>query len=371
MTTLSRKSPTSPSLETITLKGELRVNQAAELHNRLHKLANSKDIKEVILDLAPLDRLDSAGIAVLSLALEEFESKGKTLHVHGVHDDHRQALELMPSQQNQAPPSEPEVTWFESFGEAWRERAVTVLDFLSLTANTVFGVARAFRRGHRPPKNSVSQQAVEIGVNALPIVGLLSLLLGLIMAFQSAFQLQQFGANIFVANLVGISMAREFGPMMTGIILAGRSGSAIAAELGTMKVQEEIDALHTMGIEPTRFLIVPRIIAISFMGPALVLIADLLGIFGGFIIGVTYLDLSVESYINQTLIAVTIGDFGVGLAKSLVFSWLIGLIGCFCGLRIQGGASGVGRATTQAVVMSIFMIIVADSIFAVITTLSK
>ena len=368
---MPRKSSKPQALETITLKGELRVNQAAELSKRLNKLAHQKGVQEVILDLAPLDRLDSAGIAVLSLALEEFEAQGKTLHVHGVHDDHRQALELMPSQQNQAPAAEPEAGWFERFGESWRLRGATVVAFLSLTANTVFGVARAVRKKHRPPKDSVANQAVEIGVNALPIVGLLSLLLGLIMAFQSAFQLQQFGANIFVANLVGISMAREFGPMMTGIILAGRSGSAIAAELGTMKVQEEIDALYTMGIETTRFLVVPRIIAISFMGPALVLIADLLGIFGGFIIGVMYLDLSVESYINQTLIAVKIGDFGIGLVKSLVFSWLIGLIGCFCGLRIQGGASGVGRATTQAVVMSIFMIIVADSIFAVVTTLSR
>lgn len=368
---MAKPPSTSQVLETITLEGELRVNQAAELYTRLNTLAHQEGVQEVILDLAPLDRLDSAGIAVLSLALEAFEAQGKTLHVHGVHDDHRQALELMPSQQNQASPVVDDSGWFERFGEAWHVRAVTVLEFLSLTANTVFGVVRAVSKKHRPPKDSIAQQAVEIGVNALPIVGLLSLLLGLIMAFQSAFQLQQFGANIFVANLVGISMVREFGPMMTGIILAGRSGSAIAAELGTMTVQEEIDALYTMGIETTRFLVVPRLIAISFMGPALVLIADLLGIFGGFIIGVLYLDLSMESYINQTLIAVKISDFVIGLVKSVVFSWLIGLIGCFCGLRIQGGASGVGRATTQAVVMSIFMIIVADSIFAVITTLSR
>jgi phospholipid/cholesterol/gamma-HCH transport system permease protein len=220
-----------------------------------------------------------------------------------------------------------------------------------------------------PPPGATSTQAIRIGVDALPIVSLIAFLLGLIMAFQAAFQLRQFGANIFVANLVGISVVRELGPLMTAIVVAGRSGSAIAAELGTMVVGEEIDALRTMGINEIRFLVVPRVYAITITQPSLTLYANAVGVFGGFLIGVLYLDLSAAAYIQQTISALTLGDLAQGLSKSGVFAWVIVLIGCHCGLRITGGAEGVGRATTTSVVASIFSIIAVDSIFTTLSTL--
>jgi phospholipid/cholesterol/gamma-HCH transport system permease protein len=204
------------------------------------------------------------------------------------------------------------------------------------------------------------------GVDALPIVVLISFLLGLIMAFMSAAQLQQFGANIYVASLVSLAMVRELGPIMTAIIVAGRSGSAFAAEIGTMQVSEEVDALFTMGFDPTRFLVVPKIIASVIVVPFLTLFSDLFAIFGGLLVGVSMLDLTANSFIAQTIKTLTIFDVFWGLFKSAIFALLIAWIGCLRGFQVRGGAASVGQGTTSAVVSSIFLIILSDSIMAVI-----
>ena len=204
------------------------------------------------------------------------------------------------------------------------------------------------------------------GVDALPIVALISFLMGLIMAFMSAVQLEQFGANIYVASLVSLAMVRELGPIMTAIIVAGRSGSAFAAEIGTMKISEEIDALFTMGFNPTRFLVVPKVIASVIMVPILTLFSDLFAIAGGLVVGVFMLDLTANAYIEQTIKTLKLFDVFCGFVKSGVFGLLIAWIGCFRGFRVRGGAASVGEATTSAVVSSIFLIILSDSLFAVI-----
>lgn len=204
------------------------------------------------------------------------------------------------------------------------------------------------------------------GVDALPIVGLISFLLGLIMAFMSSVQLQQFGANIYVASLVSLSMVRELGPIMTAIIVAGRSGSAFAAEIGTMKISDEVDALFTMGFDTTRFLVVPKIIASVIVVPFLTLFSDIFAILGGLVVGVSMLDLTFNSYIAQTIRTLTLFDVFWGFFKSGIFAFLIAWIGCLRGFQVRGGAASVGQATTSAVVSSIFLIIVSDSILAVI-----
>jgi len=204
------------------------------------------------------------------------------------------------------------------------------------------------------------------GVDALPIVGLISFLLGLIMAFMSSVQLRQFGANIYVASLVSLAMVRELGPIMTAIIVAGRSGSAFAAEIGTMKISEEIDALYTMGFDPTRFLVVPKIVATVVVVPFLTLFSDLCAILGGLVVGVSMLDLTANAYIGQTINTLTLFDFFWGLMKSGVFALLITIVGCLRGFQVSGGAASVGQATTSAVVTGIFLIILSDSVLAVI-----
>jgi phospholipid/cholesterol/gamma-HCH transport system permease protein len=204
------------------------------------------------------------------------------------------------------------------------------------------------------------------GVNAVPIVGLISFLLGLVIAFMSSLQLQQFGANIYVASLVSVAMVSELGPIMTAIVVAGRSGSAFAAEIGTMKISEEIDALVTMGFDPTLFLAVPRIIAACIVVPILTLFSDLFGIFGGLVVGIFMLNLTMGSYIGQTIKTLTLFEVMWGLMKSFVFAALIAWIGCLRGFQTRGGASAVGDAATSAVVSSIFLIILFDSFFAVL-----
>jgi phospholipid/cholesterol/gamma-HCH transport system permease protein len=204
------------------------------------------------------------------------------------------------------------------------------------------------------------------GVDALPIVGLISFLMGLIMAFMSSAQLQQFGANIYVASLVGLAMVRELGPLMTGIIVAGRSGSAFASEIGTMKISDEIDALFTMGFPPTRFLVIPKMVATVIVLPLLTLFADLFAIMGGLVVGVFMLDLTANGYITQTIKTLYLFDIFWGFLKSGVFAMIITWIGCLRGFQVRGGAASVGEATTSAVVSGIFLIVVANSVFAVI-----
>jgi phospholipid/cholesterol/gamma-HCH transport system permease protein len=204
------------------------------------------------------------------------------------------------------------------------------------------------------------------GVDALPIVCLISFLLGLIMAFMSSVQLKQFGANIYVASLVSLSMVRELGPIMTAIIVAGRSGSSFAAEIGTMKISEEVDALFTMGFDPTRFLVLPKLIAAVIVVPMLTLFSDVFAILGGLLVGVTMLDLTTSSYMSQTMKTLSSFDITLGLVKSGVFAMLIAWIGCLRGFQVQGGAASVGQATTSAVVSSIFLIILTDSMFSVV-----
>jgi phospholipid/cholesterol/gamma-HCH transport system permease protein len=237
---------------------------------------------------------------------------------------------------------------------------------LIFVGDVVLGMALVAVRPGRLRRSDTVTVMQRVGVDALPIVGLLSFLLGLIMAFMSAVQLKQFGANIYVASLVALSMVRELGPIMTAIIVAGRSGSAFAAEIGSMRISEEVDALTTMGFDTTMFLALPRIIGTLAVVPLLNLFSDLFAIAGGMLIGVTTLDLTVQGYMNQTLWTLTLFDLFWGLGKSAVFALLIAGIGCFRGFQVRGGADAVGRATTSSVVSSIFMIIVTDSVFAVI-----
>lgn len=215
-------------------------------------------------------------------------------------------------------------------------------------------------------KNDTFVSMEKVGADALPVVALISFLLGLIMAFMSSVQLQQFGANIYVASLVSLAMVRELGPIMTAIIVAGRSGSAFAAEIGTMKISDEVDALFTMGFEPTRFLVIPKMVAAVITVPLLTLFSNLFAIMGGLLVGVFMLDLTVNAYIDQTLKTLTLFDVFWGFFKAAVFAILITGIGCLRGFQVKGGAAGVGQATTSAVVTSIFCIILVDSIFAVI-----
>jgi phospholipid/cholesterol/gamma-HCH transport system permease protein len=205
-----------------------------------------------------------------------------------------------------------------------------------------------------------------VGTDAVPIVLLINFLVGFVMAFQGAVQLKQFGANIFVADLVDLSVVRELGPLMTAIIVCGRSGAAFAAELGTMKVSEEIDALQTLGFGPVGYLVLPRVLALMLVMPLLTLFADVIGMLGGLTVGLLSLDLTVSGYLIESRKALAFWDIGSGLLKSLVFAVAIAVISCQQGFATSGGAEGVGRRTTSSVVSILFALILIDAAFTVL-----
>jgi len=321
------------------------------------------------VDLAGVEYLDSAG----ALALMELESdaRGRSLTFEFVNltDKARGIMGLIDPE---ALTTEPLITdrqvgnILERLGEATLKilndfkRVVIFLGELLVALTHAVFHPRAVRW------QDVAFYMKRAGVDGLPIVGLISLLLGLILAFMSSLQLKQFGANIYVASLLAIAIVKELGPIMTAILVAGRSGSAFAAEIGTMMVNEEVDALTTMGFNPVRFLAVPKVLAAMIVVPLLTLYADLFGILGGVIVGVLGLDLTAYTYLKETQRSLSLLDIITSLIKSGVFAVLIAGIGCQRGFEVKGGAEAVGAATTSAVVAAIFLIIVTDSAFALV-----
>ena len=209
-------------------------------------------------------------------------------------------------------------------------------------------------------------EMVKAGYNSIPIVATISLFVGIILALQSAYQLKRVGALIYVANLVGVSITRELGPILTAIIVAGRSGSAFAAEIGSMKAADEIDALIGMGINPVGFLVSPKLIALMVMMPCLTVLSDCIGIFGGFILSVSVLEIHPFNYFQQTVQALHVRDIVTGLVKAWAFGVVITIVGAYQGFKVSGGAEEVGRRTTAAVVASIFLVIVFDLFFTIL-----
>lgn len=245
--------------------------------------------------------------------------------------------------------------------EAGRE-AGSMLGFLGAT---VAAGMVALRRPGRLRLTATVHHMERAGLNALPIVGLISFLVGVVLAFQGAAQLQRFGAEIFVVNLIGVSVLREIGILLTAIVVAGRSGSSYAAQLGSMKVNEEVDALRALGLDPVEVLVLPRVLALFLMMGPLALFADLMGLIGGGLMAWVALDIPPTLYVDRLVNAVSLSTLMVGLAKAPVFGALVGLVGCYAGLRTGGSADSLGRQTTVAVVQAIFIVIVVDAIFSI------
>ncbi len=246
--------------------------------------------------------------------------------------------------------------------DALRRQGLALLGFIGESAMALAGcLAHPSRFRWRPVLFNIRSG----GFDALPIVGLLSFLLGIVVAYQGADQLRRYGANIFVADLVGLSMLREFAPLITAIIIAGRSGSAYAAQIGTMAVTEEIDAMRTLGIAPLEMLVLPKVIALLVVLPLLTVFADVLGVFGGMIMAQVKLGVGFSEFLDRFVKAVGVSAYLTGIVKAPVFAVIIAITGCYQGFRTRGGADSVGRQTTRSVVQSIFLVIVADALFSV------
>ncbi len=332
--------------------------------------------KATALDLSAVQELDSAGIAWLLLLAKQLGTSITAPDFCALPAELRTRwLEFAPSLEAagrvaETPTDLPAASTplqrigdlFAAAGSAGLAAGEAVLEALVLTANVFYFSGLALLGKGRSRRGAVTSAAVSMGVDALGVVLLIAFLIGLVMALQSAAQLRRFGANIFVADLIGIAMAREMGALMTAIVLAGRSGSSVAAEIATMVVTEETDALRSLGLHPVRFVVVPRFLAMTLVTPLLALLAIAIGTAGGLLAAVFYLDLAPQAFLVELASAVTTWDLLASLIKSVFFAWLITLLGSFHGFRARGGAQAVGRATTAAVVSSIFAVIVADAV---------
>ena len=364
--TLSPTDRTDGKLPVWSLTGSLDRDTVPEVQKRLLKLVARRTGPGLALDLAGLERIDTAGVAFVSHLMRTARKEGTTLRAVAVSDTAREAFEVF--RVTDAPvdkPSKREPLPVRVGGQAvdaWNN----MVRFMTLAADTLIWSIAGARRTKKVRKGAVWVEAVRIGVDALPIVGLISLLIGVVVALQAAAQLRQFGGNIYIANLIAVSMTREMGPLMTAIIIAGRSGAAIAAEVATMKVSEEVDALKVMGLEPVRYIVVPKFQAITLTMPALTICANIIGIVGGFLVALLYMSLSPNIFFNQAYGALVLLDLLTGMIKSVAFAWIIVLVAAHRGFQAYGGAESVGRVTTASVVSAIFWVIVADAAFSLI-----
>jgi phospholipid/cholesterol/gamma-HCH transport system permease protein len=339
---------------------------SAELVER--ELGSSPKIERVSFDTSGLRNWDSGLLAFLVQTSAACRARGINQDRAGLPDGLRRLLELAEAvpEKKGTRAAEKRTPFFERIGKATVAYGLSVDDFMSFLGELTVAFWKFIRGKARYRRVDLAEVIQECGANAVGIVTLISFLVGVILAFMGAVQLQQFGAAIYVADLVCIGMTRDMGAIMTAVIMAGRTGAAFAAKLGTMKVTQELDAFTTMGVSPMEFLVLPRVIALILMMPLLCLYADFLGILGGMFVGVGMLGLSARTYMQETIATLTLTNLFGGLFKATFYGFLIAVAGCLKGFKCGNSSSAVGDAATQAVVMSIVMDVVACGLFAVV-----
>jgi len=347
------------------LQGKLTLSEAAALWDSTRKrVAAVAPGQTIHFDMSRVEAIDGGTMALLVHLRNDLKIRGVHSEFIGASGRVQDLVHLYhgddaPIRRERRKPK----STLEQIGEGTLGVVHEVREVFGFFGALLLGVAGLLREPRTANWKEVPHLMERTGADAVPIVVLINFLVGFVMAFQGAAQLKQFGANIFVADLVGLSVTRELGPLMTAIIVCGRSGAAFAAEIGTMKVSEEIDALRTMGFGPYRYLVMPRALALFLVLPLLTLIADAVGIAGGLVVGLLSLDLTVVGYLSETRKAIATWDVFSGVLKSAVFAIAIALVSCQQGFATSGGAEGVGRRTTSSVVTILFALILLDALF--------
>jgi phospholipid/cholesterol/gamma-HCH transport system permease protein len=358
----------------LVLSGDWQIDRVAELKKRLDaRLQEIPGGTVVVFRGQGLGRLDTTGAWLLERAAADLEHRGATVSREGLPQEWSEFLRPMaPFAQGGSAADQPRAGLLDPFEELGRKTVegtthlVAALGFLgrlTLTALYTLGHPLRFRLGMMV---ATMQRA---GVTAIPIIALMAFLISIVIAYQGAYQLARFGAEIFTINLTAVSLLREMGVLLTALLVAGRSGSAFAAEIGVMKVNEEVDAMQTMGMDPFEVLVLPRVLALVVMLPLLTLLADLAGLAGGALSAHLLMGVSLEQFLGQVRASLSDTTFWVGIIKAPVFGFLIATAGTFWGMRVTGSAESVGRVTTIAVVQSIFLVIVADAGFSILFSL--
>ncbi len=353
----------------VTLSGDWLLEAALPgVEPVLERLRGTPAPAAVAFDTTELGDWDTGLVARLVSIRRAAEANGIDIDEGGLPDGARQliALAFAVREREGARRRAGDAGFLEVVGARTLRVVDRSRDLLEFLGELVLSFGRLARGRASYLRSDLAQYIQEAGAEALPIVSLISFLIGMIFAFVGVMQLEAFGAGIYTANLVAVAMVREMAPIMTAIIMAGRTGAAYAAQIGTMKVNEEVDALTTLGIDPVDFLVTPRVIALVVMLPMLALYGSLMGIFGGAVVGLAMLDVSLVQYATQTVTSVGLDSLLGGLFKSVVYGSLVAVAGCQQGLACGNSAMAVGESTTRAVVMGIVMIVVSASILTVI-----
>ncbi len=351
--------------------GDWSVHGIAGLRARVAKLAWVAD-GELVIDFSQVTRLDTAGVWALHRIEANRTQRGQAVRVEGMLAHYAALRRLVESRapENIAQRKLARSGLLEVLGRASAHGWAQTRSMLHFIGENTAAFLLAVKSPKRLRLRAILSNIQQAGFDALPIVGLLSFLVGMVIAYQGAVQLARFGANMFIADLVGHAMLRELAPMMVAIIVAGRSGSAYAAQIGTMKVTEEIDALRTMGVSPLELLVLPKLIALMIALPLLTVFADFTGVLGGMLVASTQLDVPPHTFLDRFDDAIKASTFLFGVGKAPVFAVIIALVGCHAGFQARGSADSVGRQTTVSVVQSIFLIIVADAIFSILASVA-
>ncbi|MDG4553728.1 MAG: MlaE family lipid ABC transporter permease subunit [Candidatus Competibacter sp.] len=324
---------------------------------------------ELTLDGSGIQAIDTTGALQLLTLLAALERDGRQVRLVGLHEEHRELVELVRERRAAAgeptpPPSPP--GWLERLGRGVWHHLRRSGDFLAFVGEAALALGWLLWHPRRFRWRALFGNIETAGVHALPIVALLAFMMGVVIAYQGGRQLEFYGANIFIVELVSLTMLRELAPLITAIIVAGRTGSSYTAQIGTMQVTEEVDALRTIGIPPMNLLVLPKLLALVVALPLLTLFADALSVFGGMVMAQTMLDVSYGDFLDRFPQVVTLTSFLIGIGKAPVFAAIIALVGCYQGFQVRGGADSVGRQTTVSVVQSIFLVIAADALFSVV-----
>jgi phospholipid/cholesterol/gamma-HCH transport system permease protein len=357
-------------------EGDWLVDAAARL-DRLLRALDPPSGGAVLFDLGALDRLDTTGALLLLRTERELTARGHRVELTNLPAAFAPLIEQVRAHGATAPVLDPVPPHHTLTGFVARIGEVTTGILRRLYSGLGFGglvsvtLARLLRRPDRLRVTATVVQMEQTGLNALPIVGLLSFLIGVVMAYQGADQLRRFGAEIYTVNLLGVAILRELGVLLTAIIIAGRSGSAFTAQIGTMQVNQEIDALRTLGLDPVEVLVVPRLLGLLLTLPLLVFYADVMGLLGGCLMSWATLGITIPGFLEQLRAAVTQWSLWVGIIKAPFFAAIVAMVGCYEGFNVSGSADSVGRLTTQSVVESIFLVIVADAAFSILFSLLR
>jgi phospholipid/cholesterol/gamma-HCH transport system permease protein len=352
---------------TLVIAGRLDSYTTGDIWKKAVRILEQASPRQIVIDASGINYCDGSGIALFVRLRQLQEKTGGKFEVRSLASEFQQLLDLFPPKEFQEPTLEKpkEISLPEEVGRTTVDFWQDIRSNISFIGETGVALVHAVFNPWQIRWKDVFSVAEKIGVNAFSIIALINFIIGLVLAYQSAIPAKRYGGEIFVADLLVLSIFRELGPLMTAIMVNGRTSSAFAAELGTMEVNEEIDALTTMGLDPVRFLVVPKVIAAIFMIPILTVFGDFFGLIGGGVVMVS-LGFPVVTYVNEMINAATYVDLLGGLFKSLFFAIIIAGVGCFEGLRTKTGAAGVGESTTSAVVRGIVLIILLDGIFGVI-----